>query len=106
MGGVGDVLGESRFVFGVGMLLRAAVALTYYTGKADTVAHVPERCYVGEGFDPVNPKTELWKVGERMLEVRHIQFARRETGGAADVAYFFQCNGAYESNSLRVRARL
>jgi hypothetical protein len=25
------------------------VGLTYYTGKVDTVAHIPERCYLGGG---------------------------------------------------------
>ncbi len=30
-------------------VIRAAV--TYYTGLVDTVAHVPERCYVADGFE-------------------------------------------------------
>ena len=27
-------------------------AVTYYTGKADTVAHIPERCYTADGYEP------------------------------------------------------
>jgi hypothetical protein len=81
--------------------------LAYYTGKADTVAHIPERCYVGDGFDPINPQTEKWRVGEQTLEVRHITF-ENQTGARVpcNVAYFFHTNGRYESDSLRVRATL
>jgi hypothetical protein len=81
--------------------------LAYYTGKADTVAHIPERCYVGDGFDPINPATEKWQVGDRNLEVRHITF-ENQTGqrGLYNVAYFFHTNGHFESDSLRVRATL
>ncbi len=81
--------------------------LAYYTGKADTVAHIPERCYVGDGFDPINPATEKWQIGDRRLEVRHITF-ENQTGarGLYNVAYFFHTNGHYESDSLKVRATL
>jgi len=81
--------------------------LAYYTGKADTVAHIPERCYVGDGFDPINPATEKWQVGDRNLEVRHITF-ENQTGvrGLYNVAYFFHTNGHFESDSLKVRATL
>jgi hypothetical protein len=82
------------------------VALAYYTGKADTVAHIPERCYLGSGFEMVNPKTESWGL-DRDLNVRHIGFDKQiETGRPVDVAYFFHVNGRYESDSLAVRAEL
>ena len=81
--------------------------LAYYTGKADTVAHIPERCYVGDGFDPINPATEKWQIGERSLEVRYITF-ENQTGARVpcNVAYFFNTNGHFESDSLKVRATL
>jgi hypothetical protein len=82
-------------------------SMTYYTGKPDTVAHIPERCYVGDGFDPVDPDTETWQVGDRRLEVRHITFQSTAANrGNHNVAYFFHTNGHYESDSLRVRATL
>ena len=28
------------------------LAITYYTGLVDTVPHVPEKCYVADGFEP------------------------------------------------------
>src|SRR5438045_2170965 len=83
------------------------VTLAYYTGKADTVAHIPERCYVGDGFDPVDPETEKWQVGDRNLEVRYITFQNAaDNRGNHNVAYFFHTNGRYESDSLKVRATL
>jgi hypothetical protein len=35
-------------------------AVTYYTGKADTVAHIPERCYTADGYEPTETQTEMW----------------------------------------------
>src|SRR5437762_3476466 len=78
--------------------------LTHYTGKADTVAHIPERCYVGSGFDPLNPETETWTVNGKPLPVRHISFQHQTAAQrACDVVYFFNTNGHYESDSLKVR---
>jgi hypothetical protein len=82
------------------------VGLTYYTGKADTVAHVAERCWVGGGFDPMNPATEDWGLG-RDLRVRTIGFQSQVYEKEVHlVAYVFHANGHYEPNSLRVRAML
>jgi hypothetical protein len=81
------------------------VGLTYYTGKADTVAHIPERCYVGGGFDPSNAATERWGLG-RNLAVRCITFESQAAPIPCNVSYFFHVNGSYESDSLAVRAAL
>jgi len=81
--------------------------LTHYTGKADTVAHIPERCYVGSGFDPLNPESETWTINGKPLPVRHISFQHQTAAQrACDVVYFFNTNGHYESDSLMVRATL
>ena len=81
--------------------------LTHYTGKADTVAHIPERCYVGSGFDPLNPESDTWKIDGRQLPVRHVTFQHQTASQrACDVVYFFHTNGHYESDSLKVRATL
>lgn len=95
------------------------LALTYYTGSVDTVPHIPERCMVAGGFDPVNPQTLAWPVfpdrpeGERDLGVRFIQFEQAADVGPSsaavpmDVAYFFHVNGGYESDPITgVRLRL
>ena len=81
------------------------LGLTYYTGKADTVAHVPERCYAGGGYDPVNPGEEPWGLG-RELWVRTIGFESQASRQGVSVAYVFHANGHYEPNSLKVRAAL
>src|SRR5258708_7600367 len=54
-------------------------AVTYYTGKADTVAHIPERCYTADGHEPTDANTELWdlKTEKRARQnpgVRYISF--------------------------------
>ena len=95
------------------------LALTYYTGSVDTVPHIPERCMVAGGFDPVAPETVAWPVfpdreGEAAnLGVRLIQFEQAaETGPSTDVvpmdvAYFFRVNGTYESDPITgVRVKL
>jgi hypothetical protein len=85
-------------------------AVTYYTGLVDTVAHIPDRCYIADGYEPSKYDVEKWPIsGDRSVEVRFINF--EDTGGFAskqsrNVAYFFQVNGAMESDPLGVRRRL
>ena len=79
------------------------------------VAHVPERCFVANGQDPVNPATISLPVfksdaGRKSdLQMRYVEFRDRDrtTSSVSNVAYVFQVNGAYESDSLGgVRARM
>lgn len=97
-------------------------ALTYYTGSVDTVPHIPERCMVAGGFDPIDPQTVSWPVfpnnppGERTLGLRSIQFEQQVTAGGMalgagvvpmNVAYFFQVNGGFASDPISgVRLKL
>ena len=91
-----------------------SMAITYYTGKVDTVPHVPERCYVADGFQPSNPQTLTWNLGEsapgnaRQVPVRFINFEDQTTRGLQNrcVSYFFHANGRYEQDPNRVRIRL
>ena len=90
------------------------VAITYYTGLADTVAHIPERCYVADGFDVSQYETRSVTCGKypdgtpRTLSFRLIHFEDQTARGrvARDVLYLFHVDGAYESDSLKVRNRL
>lgn len=97
-----------------------STAFTYYTGKADTVAHIPDRCYLGEGFESRLNREEVWRIGndngsspeKPLLEmpIRYITFESETTSGAMNlpynVAYFFSVNGEYTCDSQRVRLRL
>jgi Protein of unknown function (DUF3485) len=80
--------------------------VAFYTGLVDTVAHVPERCYVAGGFDPVNPEVVTMKVFDEPgrspnLKLRYTNYVDRARGGAArNVAYLFQVNGRYEYDSI------
>lgn len=85
-------------------------AVTYYTGLVDTVAHIPDRCYIADGYEPTEYKVQSWKLAsDRSVEVRYINF--EDTTGFAskqpkNVAYFFQVNGMMDSDPLAVRRRL
>ena len=89
-------------------------AVTYHTGKADTVAHIPERCYTADGFEPKEANEEIWPLPESKKcpgyenKVRYISFEDQSgrTRVQRNVAYFFNVNGRYESNPLKVRYTL
>lgn len=87
------------------------VAVTYYTGMADTIPHVPEVCYVADGFRPENPTTTEWPVASPLLgtggklPVRYIDFDDQSSTRRVkrNVAYFFQTQGVYECVPLKAR---
>jgi Protein of unknown function (DUF3485) len=88
-------------------------AVTYYTGKADTVAHIPERCYTADGYEPTNAEERPWDLRDKQspdgnLNVRYISF--EDQAGTRrimrNVAYLFHVNGAYTSDPTRVRIAL
>ncbi|CAN5398201.1 hypothetical protein BH09PLA1_BH09PLA1_36760 [soil metagenome] len=91
------------------------MAVTYYTGMVDTVAHIPDRCYVADGMVPDVKETPVWKMANRNhepidVQVSSIHFEEAEGHGQAmtrNVAYFFHCNGGYEHDAISgVRMRL
>ena len=88
-------------------------AVTYYTGKADTVAHIPERCYTADGYEPTETQTERWHIGlpsrpDGDMDVRYISFEDQVSASRVtrNVAYFFQTNGEYTSDPTVVRLKL
>ncbi len=88
----------------------ATLAVTYYTGMVDTVAHIPERCYVAGGYQPTQTKTLTWPIGTDAagVDVRFIRF-EDQTGMAkvwTNVGYVFHVNGGFESSPLGVRRSL
>lgn len=86
-------------------------AVTYYTGMVDTVAHVPDRCYIADGYVPTEYEVKTWKLApnNNSVEVRFINF-EDATGFTSrvskSVAYFFQVNGALVSSPIAVRGKL
>jgi hypothetical protein len=92
------------------------MAVTYYTGMVDTVAHIPDRCYVADGFVPDKKEEPTWRMANKRNEpidvtVSSIHFEEAEARGAEsvtkNVAYFFHCNGQYEHDAIwGVRTRL
>ena len=91
------------------------VAVTYYTGLVDTVPHIPEKCYVADGFVPsVAPDTRSENLGTRpdgsprTVSYRSLHFEDGTDKGRVDrdVAYLFHVNGRYESSNIGVRREL
>ena len=88
-----------------------SVGVTYYTGKVDTVPHVPDRCMVADGFQPTSYVEENWALGryengmERVIPMRFIDFEDQTTRGAQNrcVAYTFHANGRYIADHNAVR---
>jgi hypothetical protein len=90
------------------------LGLTYYTGLVDTVAHIPDRCYIADGYEPNSYSVPTWNLGPDAagkyfpLPVRLISFddATGNNRISKCVAYVFHTNGHYESDPLGVRQTL
>jgi hypothetical protein len=99
-----------------------SAAVTYYTGLVDTVPHIPDRCMVAGGYEPIEHSYPTFDVSPpgslgaysvapaRDLQVCFINFEDQTAARSSvpvNVAYFFQCNGSYESDPIDgVRMRL
>ena len=91
-------------------------AVTYYTGMVDTVAHIPERCYVADGYQPTSHDVLTWGLGPTFagndgshdLNVESISFEDQTEAGRITkrVAYCFFVDGQWECDSIGVRERL
>ena len=86
------------------------MGLTYYTGLVDTVAHIPDRCYIADGYEPNSYTIPTWTLtagggGTFPLQVRLISFddATGNNRISKCVAYVFHANGQYTSDPLEVR---
>lgn len=94
------------------------VGVTYYTGLVDTVAHVPERCYVADGYEVKQYEEKEGTFGAyadgtpRQANFRFLGFEDQAGLGlrvervARNVGYLFNCDGHYTSNPLEVRRQL
>jgi hypothetical protein len=84
------------------------LAVTYYTGLVDTVAHIPDRCYLADGYQPREYKVEQWPIKNPPIKVRYINFEDQTGFGKQprSVVYFFNVNGEYTDSSYDVRYAL
>jgi hypothetical protein len=89
--------------------------VAYYSGLVDTVAHVPDRCMVADGFRPTNPDVLPLSVpapasggAPRELSYRFITFedTTAQARVTRNVGYLFHVNGEYTPAPLDVRKRL
>jgi hypothetical protein len=87
--------------------------VTYYTGLVDTVAHIPDRCMVADGYQPAGSERrdgpaayadgKPRDLGFRFITFEDISGRSRVT---RNVAYLFHVNGKYTDDPLGVRAEL
>jgi hypothetical protein len=90
------------------------MGLTYYTGLVDTVAHIPDRCYIADGYEPSSYDIPTWDLSPKsdgsgpMMPVRFISFEDQTGNNRVPkcVAYVFHVNGHYEQDPLGVRQTL
>lgn len=84
------------------------MAVTYYTGLVDTVPHVPDRCYIADGYEPRERHEENWSVADHPVRVSYINFEDQTGFGKQprSVAYFFNSNGDWLAGPVDVRLRL
>lgn len=85
-----------------------SLAVTYYTGLVDTVAHIPDRCYIADGYQPTEYVVKTWPTQPDETNARFITFEDQTGFGkmARNVAYFFFVNGQQTSDPLGVRVAL
>jgi hypothetical protein len=103
-----------------------SLSVTYYTGMVDTVAHVPDRCYIADGYEP-RPGEDTyqeWPIAKELpdaakpkdknkqptenVEVHYINFEDQSSQRklTRSVAYFFHTNGTFQASPLGVRVKL
>jgi hypothetical protein len=103
-----QLIGRTRLSHPTGVI---NLAVTYYTGLVDTVAHVPDRCYVADGYEPKPGEDHYvkWAIDDqRPVEVRLITFedGSGRSASTRSVAYFFHVNGGFQSSPNGVRLAL
>jgi exosortase len=85
------------------------LSLTYYTGRVDSVSHIPERCYVGGGeASSTRSVQKTWNINGQPTDVRLVTIdnPQAKPGAIRYVAYCYRVNGRPESESWRVRRSL
>lgn len=89
-----------------------SLSLTYYTGLVDTVAHIPERCFVADGFAEASAPANIdlpMGPDKDPVSVRFIPF-QAQAGLASrmdrSVGYFFKVNDVLTPDSFVVRQKL
>jgi hypothetical protein len=88
------------------------LGLTYYTGMVDTVSHIPDRCYVADGYVPTSSDALAWSALAGRAGDQHVNFisfedqTHQRKSEMKNVAYFFHSNGEYVTDPIGVRKKL
>ena len=80
--------------------------MTYNTGMVDTVAHIPDRCMVADGYEPTAWDVLPGPADRPAARFRSIRFVEPIRNLTQHVGYLFHCNGGYTDDPIEVRKRL
>lgn len=88
--------------------------VAFYTGMVDTVAHIPDRCYIADGFEPSAYEIRRWpcfveRDADARAASRFIYFEDQVSERKAlprFVSYTFHVNGRYTNSPEDVRLTL
>ena len=80
--------------------------MTYNTGMVDTVAHIPDRCMVADGYEPTAWDVLPGPPDRPSAGFRSIRFVDPIQNRTQHVGYLFHCNGGYTDDPIEVRKRL
>ncbi len=106
-----DELGRARALAEIQQTHHKALinlAVTYYTGLVDTVPHIPDRCYIADGYEPTTYVVMNFPTPPDPTKLRFITFEDQTGLGkrSRNVAYFFFVNGTQSEDPLGVRLAL
>lgn len=76
--------------------------LAYYTGNPDTLPHIPDRCLVAAGAEPIDTRTI--RVNDALDATLLLYHPPTQPDRTAAVIYFFIANGRSVADASRVRA--
>ncbi|MBI9018218.1 MAG: hypothetical protein JEZ07_13255 [Phycisphaerae bacterium] len=90
----------------------ANLFITYYTGDAGKVPHIPNACYMASGAEPIGDYVKELTISgsdgkEYKVPVNILYFRHKGIDGAPDtissIVYFFKANGQYAAGRNGVR---
>jgi len=87
----------------------ATILITYYSGGHDLVPHVPDVCYLGAGYEPLQSENLELKVAalgaDSPVPVRVLTFQKSSIHDhrRTNVLYTFHCNGQFTATRTGVR---
>lgn len=115
-----DALGTEQYLYWImddttkaanDPLRRANLFITYYSGGPNFVPHTPDVCYLGSGYQPIQPHETIEVVMPSLndrfptVPIRVLTFGKTAIFDMStlSVVYTFGCNGEFAGDRERIR---